>query len=125
VAKRVRTFFGELPEETRLALRESGRRHWTSSTTVRKLKEEGKLVVTPIKKIREIIKDYEGDVRIRIVLSKKPFSGKYRHDDGLSIMENGECIVYLHPVLQYYDDGYIRDVIEHEIDHCKVSFRSE
>jgi hypothetical protein len=126
MARNVRTFFRELPRDTHDALAEAGRRNWKSTTSWRKLKGEDVTVVTPIATIRRIARGYTKWTGIPIVVSARPFKdADYAHCDGLAmpVSQNGRCIVYLHPVLQYYDIGYVKDLIGHEMDHCQVMMR--
>lgn len=96
----------------------------TSSKTLSELRKSGVGKLTPLTHIRSIAKGYSRKYKIPITVSEEAFKDN-PWADGLHRYTKGKSKIYLHPILQYYPEKYVRGVIEHELDHAKVEEKWE
>lgn len=90
-----------------------------TSEALKFLKREKVDVVTPITDIRSIAKGYSKRSKIPVRVSEKAFEG-LPFADAFHKYRKGKSTIYLHPILQYYPEKYVRGTIEHELDHAGV-----
>jgi len=95
-----------------------------SSEILKGMKKYDLKIVTSLGKIREIARKYSKRYKIPIKIDEEKFDTHPNADAFHSYSYgNGDevkGVIYLHPILQYYPEIYIKGVIEHEIDHSKV-----
>ena len=96
----------------------------TTSKSLVILRREDIDIVTPITDIRSLAKKYSKKFKVPIRVSKEAFKD-YPYADALHQYKKGKSTIYLHPILQYYPEKYIRGCIEHEVDHMKVERKWE
>lgn len=96
----------------------------TTSECLRFLKREEIDVVTPLTDIRDIAKRFSKRYKIPVRVSEDAFKD-YPHADAMHRYRRGKSVIYLHPILKYYPEKYIKGVVEHEIDHAKVERKWE
>lgn len=127
MARKVRTNFRKLPQDTHDALADTA--NLKNNAALKKLKERRVTIVTPISKIHKLAKAESKINDVPIVVSTKEFTNAahahndpdFMQADGLATeFENGNCKITLHPIVQYYHEDTIRDIINHELDHVKV-----
>lgn len=80
--------------------------------------------LTSTTRIRGIAKGYSKRHRVPIRISKEFFKD-HPYADAVHTYRKGKSVIYLHPLLKYYPEEYIRGTIEHEIDHMKVEKKWE
>ena len=127
MARKVGTFYRGIPNETRVAL--SKTRGLTSHGALSYLKRHKTPKAIPLTKMRTISNQFSKKHRVQVKITddRRIFSkqhGAYdrshlatHHADGLAVGED----IYLHPVLQYYSENHLRDVLNHEYDHAMVA----
>lgn len=115
MARRVRTWFREIPRDTREAL--ALLKGVSSTECLEILRDEKVTIVTPISEIRRIAKVVSRKYRVPVRMSKKEFEDEPSAD---ALFSHGDGVIYWHPVLQYYSPKYVREVLEHEADHYGV-----
>lgn len=94
------------------------------------LRSEQVGVVTPIVKMRSLAKFYSRKYKVPIKISAKAFTNEPTDTEAMfsyNLGRDGSIrgIVYLHPILQFYPEKYVRGVILHELDHCAVERKWE
>lgn len=102
----------------------SDTRKETTSKTLKELRGEKIRVVTPMTDIRSIAKKYSKKHKVPIKVSEEAFED-HPYADALHIYRRGKSTLYLHPVLAYYPEKYIKGCIEHELDHAQVEKKWE
>ena len=68
-------------------------------------------------KVREIAREYSDRYDVPIRVSEKAFRDEDVTDAFLYAPDGGKFVVYLHPIISYYDEENIRATIEHELEH--------
>ncbi len=91
----------------------------SSSKTLDELESADLKLETPLGKIRDIARRYSKRHKVPIRISEEAFKD-YPGADAIYLWDGRKSTVYLHPLLKYYTESYIKSVIEHEIDHMKV-----
>ena len=112
----------EVPLGIAVALRET--KDKTVNRAVVMLEKREVPEMTSISRIREIARGYSRRYKVPIRISSKPFR-EHPESDAIHRYEKGRSTIYLHPILQYYPERYIRGTIEHEIDHMHVEQKWE
>lgn len=122
MARRVRRFIKEYPQDVLDAVNESNAKYKTSSAKLRFLKRNKIKPITALSEVKNIANSMERKLA-PIHVSTKQFDEikGYGDADGLAIeYGNGKCEVVIHPIVQYTPKKFIKDVIMHEYDHVKV-----
>jgi hypothetical protein len=114
----VRKSYSKMPKENRQFLADTKR--VTSQRTVRMAKSRKIEPLTPIKEIRSMANKSSRKNNISIKLGEMPTGSKYADAVHVYDKSTKKQDIILHPVLQYYDKRYVKDVIHHELDHAKV-----
>lgn len=130
MARRVSTDWRKIPEDVKVIWGKT--QHLGSTTRLKVLKQNKATIVTPLKDIRQIANAYAKRNKVKITIStNKNIFGKrpgvaakhgLMHSDAASVPYNR---IYLHPILQYSSKGYIRNMLDHEIDHVIVDRREK
>ena len=98
----------------------------SSSECLRILEKEDLKVLTPVGRIREIARSYSKKHKIPVRINEGFFKKMdYPHADAIHSYYKGKSVIYLHPILKYYPEKYIRGCIEHELDHARVEQKWE
>ena len=96
-----------------------------SSQALRDLRREERAgVVTSLAEIRNLAKLYSRRFKVPVRISESAFKDN-PHADALHVLKGGRSTIYLHPILVYYPESYIRGAIEHELDHMNVERKWE
>ena len=94
----------------------------TSNRLYNRFKKKGIKPNINRKELQRLINKASNKNKIPIKVSRdmagRPFS------DGVSINYKKGAKVRIHPIAQYYDKGYVKDLIGHEVDHAKIYNRS-
>lgn len=130
MTRRVSTDWREIPKDVKDIWAKTGRLGSTARLSV--LKRNRATVVTPLSDVRKIANTYAKRNKVKVIISKnkniwgrRPAIGSKK-----SIMHSDACAipydrVYLHPIIQYSSKKYIRNVLDHEMDHVKVNRREK
>jgi HSP90 family molecular chaperone len=103
-------------------------RNSTSGEMYDSLREKGLTPVTSRRRIRQLAVKYSKRFNIPIKISAKAIDRdaedalatyNYHYDKQGKL----RATIYVHPVLGYYPETFVRGVIEHEIDHMHVEKR--
>lgn len=82
-------------------------------------------VVTPLSEIRSIARRYSKRYHVPIRINEKFMEDEHPGADAVHVYRKGKSVIYLHPILKYYPEKYVKGVIEHEIDHKGVEDKWE
>jgi hypothetical protein len=127
MARKVGTFYRGIPKDTRSALSKTSRLSSHGALSYLQKRKIPKAIT--LTKLRDVSKQFsrKHKVKVKVTGDRHIFSkqhGAYdikhlatHHCDGLAVGED----IYLHPVLQYYSEDHLRDVLHHEFDHVKVA----
>lgn len=120
MARRVRTYFRELPKDVREALAET--RDMTSSEALEHL--GGTRGVLAQGEFRDLMNKLSRRYKVPIKISAQAFR-RYgvEEADAFAAAPRGKYVIYVHPILRYYPEKHIGEVVEHELDHIKVMKR--
>ncbi len=125
MARRVRTSYRKMrlkDPETYYAL--ANTRGMTSTRAYNSIKKKRVKPLTSLRKLRSMARKASNRSGVPIKITKNMTEG-HRLADGIAIRdEKGISRVRLHPVLQYHDKRYVKDVIGHELDHAKCYNKS-
>ena len=92
-------------------------------TTTKRLNRIKKKKVKPTMSITELRSmAQKASKRHDVPIKVTKYMGRgHRYADGVATRKIGDKTrIKLHPILQYRDKRYVRDVIGHEIDHANV-----
>lgn len=117
----VRKAFSKMPEENRRFLTDT--KKTTSQRTLWMGKKRNIKPLTSMPDIRTLAKREGKKKNIIIKIGQMPSGSKYADAVHVYDKETKKQNIILHPVLQYYDKRYVRDVIHHELDHASVRNR--
>lgn len=120
MARKVREYFSKLPKDTHDALADT--EGMSTNKAYEYLENKKVTIVTPYNQVRKIIDKKSNAHKVPIIMSTS-FPEKYKHKnaDGVAVEElNGNCKIYIHPIIKYRYNKYIDDLIEHENDHVRV-----
>ena len=96
----------------------------TSSDALKGIERYDLEPMTSLSRTREIARKYSKRHKVPIKLDEEKFDN-HPYSDGFHSYRGGKSYIYLHPILQYYPESYIKGVIEHELDHRKVELKWE
>lgn len=124
MARRVRTSWRKM-KKTRPWLYhiKAESRGMTATRTLNRLKKKKVKPMLSLGQLRLMASRASKRSNVPVKVTRDMTEG-HRLADGIAIMDSsGKIHVRIHPVLQYNDKRYARDVIEHELDHAKVDKR--
>lgn len=114
MARRVRNSFRQLPTDVHDALAKTKKNK--STTAYRRLKKMQLSKVTSLSSIRSIANKVSKKDKVKIVISQNMYGKDYA--DGC--YNPKDKTIRIHPILSYYPKTYVKDVIDHEVDHAYV-----
>jgi hypothetical protein len=124
MARKCRHAFRQVPKPTLAALSKTAR--LSNDKAYLKMGEMKVPIVTPHKRVSQLAKRAVRRNNVSVHISS--FPRKHSRADGLATRSwewDADGVrynekVYLHPILKYYPEKYVKDVIDHELDHVKV-----
>jgi len=95
----------------------------TATRTLNRLKKRKIKPILSLARLRRMASKASKRHNVPIKVTRDMTEG-HRYADGVAIRDrSGDVHVRIHPVTQFYDRQYARDVIGHELDHARVDKR--
>lgn len=124
MARRVRTFYRDIPRELRDILSET--EDMSSSEALVFIEDTGVQSPVSYPEFREILRGFSKRYKVPVKVSKAAFE-HYGVDsaEAFAAAPHGKYMIYVHPILRYNALGHIQEVLLHELDHIKVMKRQK
>ena len=123
MARRVREAWRKLPRDVYNALADADAK--TTTGVYNQLVRKKIKPVTPLKTVRAMAKRKSTkEVPVKInknLLGKRNAAGVA--GQWIDKKGNRGVEIRIHPIVKYYHKDYVKDVIDHELDHAKVGMR--
>jgi hypothetical protein len=121
MARKVGKYFRDMSSETKEALLKTNK--MTTNVAYNRLKKKRIKPIMSVTELRRLAKGYGKKYKEDIIVSNDMMGRKYASGTCGVREDNKKVIIHLHPILKYYPEKHIKNVILHEIDHAKVTHK--